>query len=495
MTSATRSQLTRIVGTGNVRDASAVLKSYSGEQALFARKSPILAVYPGTSEEVHSLVKLANQQTLPLVPVSSGPPRIRGDTVPKVENAVIVDLSRMNRLLRVDEKNKVVMVEPGFTFDALVAATRQHGLRPLMPLLPRPSKSVIASALDREPVTIPRYHWDASDPLLCTEVVFGSGDLFRTGAAAGPGSLEEQWASGQAQKNPLGPSQFDPFRIIQGSQGSMGIVTWATIRCEASPATQKLFLAGADSPAAFQDFMYAVLKRRMGDHLFILNRANLAAILRTRAEEIRKLRDALPEWVLVLSISGHGELPTDEIEYVEGDILDSARAARVQLAPKLGRVSGDEVLKLLGGCSPEPYWKLRLKGGCQEIFFLTTLDKTAGYVALFAKEAKRHGFSGNEIGAYIQPLVQGSTTHCEFDLYYNPEDATECNRARELYSQGSRRLLEAGAFFSRPHGAFTPEIYAKSSPAIVAAFKAVKTIFDPHRVMNPGALCFTEAER
>jgi len=495
LTSAVRSNLVRIAGTDNVTDAPDVLVAYAGGQGLSAQKLPSLVVYPRTSKEVHRVVKLANQQALSLVPVSSGPPRIRGDTVPKVDNAVIVDLSRMNRLLRVDQKNKVVMIEPGFTFDALLVATDQHGLRPLMPLLPRSTKSVIASALDREPVTIPRYHWDSSDPLLCTEVVFGSGDLFRTGAAAGPGSLEDQWASGQAQKNPLGPSQFDPFRIIQGSQGSMGIVTWATIKCEALPKIQKVFLTGADSPASFQDFMYGVLKRRMGDHLFILNRVNLASILQTRPEEIRKVRDTLPEWILVLSISGHGNLPTDEIEYVEGDVLDTARATGVQLGQKLGRVSSDEVLKVLGKCSPEPYWKLRLKGGCQEIFFLTTLDKAAGYVALFSKEAQRHGFARDEVGVYIQPLVQGSTTHCEFDLYYSQKDADECNRARALYAKGSQRLLEAGAFFSRPHGAFTPAVYAKSSPGIVSAFKAVKTIFDPHHVMNPGTLCFTEAER
>jgi len=495
LTVAVRSQLVAIVGTGHVTDASAVLSSYAGEQGLFARKRPRLVVYPQTSEEVHRVVKLANQQALALVPVSSGPPRIRGDTIPKVDNAVVVDLSRMNHLLRVDEKNKVVMVEPGFTFDALVAATEQHGLQPLMPLLPRSTKSVIASALDREPVTIPRYHWDSSDPLLCTEVVFGSGDLFRTGAAAGPGSLEDQWASGQAQKNPLGPSQFDPFRIIQGSQGSLGIVTWATIKCEALPKIQKVFLVGADSPASFQDFMYGVLKRRMGDHLFILNRVNLASILQTRPEQIRKVRDTLPEWVLVLSISGHGSLPTDEIEYVEGDILDTARATSVQLGQKLGKVSGDEVLKVLGKCSPEPYWKLRLKGGCQEIFFLTTLDKAAGYVALFSQEAQRHGFSRDQVGVYIQPLVQGSSTHCEFDLYYDQEDAEERNRAQALYAKGSQRLLEAGAFFSRPHGAFTPAVYAKSSPGIVSAFRAVKAIFDPRHVMNPGTLCFTEVER
>jgi len=275
----------------------------------------------------------------------------------------------------------------------------------------------------------------------------------------------------------------------------MGIVTWATIKCEASPTVQKAFLAGADSAAAFHDFMYAVLKRRLGDHLFILNRANLAAILQIHPEEIRKIRATLPEWILVLSISGHGNLPKDEIEYVEGDILDIAHAAHLPLGQKLGRVSSEDVLKVLDKCSPEPYWKLRLKGGCQEIFFLTSLDKTARYVVLFSKEVKAHGFGTDEVGVYIQPLVQGSSVHCGFDLFYNPEDADECSRARALYSRGSERLLEAGAFFSRPHGTFAREVYAKSPTATLLAFKAVKAIFDPRDVMNPGTLCFAEAKR
>jgi hypothetical protein len=42
---------------------------------------------------------------------------------------------------------------------------------------------------------MPKYHWDIGDPLACVEVIFGTGDMFRTGAAAGPGSLEEQWAA------------------------------------------------------------------------------------------------------------------------------------------------------------------------------------------------------------------------------------------------------------------------------------------------------------
>ena len=77
------------------------------------------------------------------------------------------------------------------TFGELIPAAAKKGLRLNMPLQPRQTKSVVGSMLSREPVIMPHYHWDISDPIGSTEVVFGTGDMFRTGAAAGPGSIED----------------------------------------------------------------------------------------------------------------------------------------------------------------------------------------------------------------------------------------------------------------------------------------------------------------
>ena len=86
---------------------------------------------------------------------------------------------------------------------------------------------------------MPKHHWESQDPLLCIEVVFGTGDLFRTGDSAGPGSLEEQWEVGKAQSRPMGPSYTDFAKIVQGSQGTMGIVTWASLKCRPFPKLKK----------------------------------------------------------------------------------------------------------------------------------------------------------------------------------------------------------------------------------------------------------------
>jgi FAD/FMN-containing dehydrogenase len=91
---------------------------------------------------------------------------------------------------------------------------------------------------------------------------------------------------------------------------------------------------------------------------------------------------------------------------------------------------------------------------------------------------------------YIQPLVQGCNCHCEFDIYYNPQDTMEANRAKYLYLRTSEALLKMGAFFSRPYGPFTEVVYRNCPPETVAALRKVKSIFDPKNLLNPGKLCF-----
>ena len=184
-------KLARIVGAGNVSKDQTVLAEYSRDMSFAKPIKPDYVVRPQKSGDIAKLVNLAKDTLTPLVPVSSGEPHFRGDTTPGIGGAVIVDLSGLKKIIRIDRMNRVAMVEPGVTFAELIPAVAKEGLKLNLPLLPRKSKSVIGSMLEREPVIMPKYHWDISDPLACVEVIFGTGEMFRTGAAAGPGSIDE----------------------------------------------------------------------------------------------------------------------------------------------------------------------------------------------------------------------------------------------------------------------------------------------------------------
>ena len=286
-------QLQGIVGAGNVVDEPTILEEHGRDMSFAAGSRPVLIVKPRQAQQVQDLVKWANETLMPLVPVSSGPPHFRGDTVPAL-GGVVVDLSTMNKILRIDRRNRVAMVEPGVTFGDLKPEVEKQNMRLMLPLAPRATKSIVGSYLEREPILVPKYHWDMSDPLCCTEVIFGTGDIFRTGAAAGPGTLEEQWKAGQAQKSPVGPGPSDLFRVVQGAQGTLGILTWATIRLELLPSIQRLFMVGCERVDEIIDFVYLLQRLKLGDECLVLDRLNLASILSPDAKSIEKVRSGLP---------------------------------------------------------------------------------------------------------------------------------------------------------------------------------------------------------
>jgi FAD/FMN-containing dehydrogenase len=485
-----KEKLVKIVGAGNVSNEPKKLDEYAKDMSFVNSIRPEYIVKPKNADDVKKIVKLANDTSTPLVPVSSGPPHFRGDTVPGIGGAVIVDLSNMKKIIRVDRLHRVAMVEPGVTFGELIPAVEKEGIRLNMPLLPRKSKTVIGSMLEREPVVMPGYQWDIPDPLACIEVIFGTGDEFRTGQAAGPGTVEEQWKAGGAQKEPGGPSLISWHRIIQGAQGTMGIVTWASLRCELLPKVEEPLLVGSSQLERLLELTHWLIRLRMVNECFIVNNTNLAAIMAKKwPGDYHSIKDTLPTWILFFNVVGYEYFPEDRVNYQIKDISEISQRIGVEPERAVGGVSATEVLKLVKKPSDEPYWKLRYKGACQDILFITINDKLEGLIDTMYDLANKYGYPASELGVYLQPIVQGTNCHCEFNLFYNPENSSEADRVRELSTVAIKSLMAKGAFFSRPYDE-NAEMILNRDAATVAALNKVKAIVDPNKVMNPGKLCF-----
>ena len=188
-------------------------------------------------------------------------------------------------------------------------------------------------------------------------------------------------------------------------------------------------------------------------------------------------------------MAGRNLLPKERVEYQEKDLSDIAQQFGLRLSSAIPGASDRDVLEALLTPCKEPYWKLRSKGGCQDIFFLTTLDKTPQFVDCISSLSQAHGYSPSEIGIYIQPVHQGVACHCEFSLPYDPGNQMEVTKIKRLFSEGSEALLNLRAFFSRPYGIWADMVYNRDTQT-AAVSKKIKGIFDPGNVMNPGKLCF-----
>jgi hypothetical protein len=476
--------LVKVCGSKFVSKDPELLESYSRDLSFVIGKIPRFIVWPKKTEQVEKILKLANLLEFSVIPISSSSIlRYHGDTIPQKDNSVVVDLSKMNKIISIDRKNRVIMVEPGVVFGQLIPILQKKGLRILLPLHPRNNKSVLTAALERVPVTIPRYQWDSSDPLLCTEVIFGTGDLFRTGTAAGPGTLKQQKKSGQAQANPMGPTQFSPFRLIQGAQGSLGIVTWATLKLELMPTVQKVVHLQSDNIQDLLKLQQSLLKYRLTNELIIVNNVNLACLVRQLPEEINELTKLLSQWNLIYILGGHGELANDKIIYQEGDIDDILTDLKLNHLKKESPLTDKEIINALTTSTSNP-WRGRLTSSFQDIFFITNFEKLPKYITIMENEIQEN------LGIYIQALNQGTSYHCEFDIYYEQEDLITTNDIETKFLNLSVKLMNEGAFFNRPYGLWAKEVYKLHQDSTQFALKKVKKIFDPNNILNPGVLCF-----
>ncbi len=484
-----KTRLVELVGNGRILASPEPDVLFSQVHNSIKPVRPWLTVKPQNADEVQKIVLWANETRTPLVPVSSGAPHLRGGTCPAVPDAVMVDLSGMKRILKIDRRNRLALIEPGVTFAELQPALKTEGLRIIAPLLPRSNKSVVASLLEREPVMSPRYQWNLLEPLRSLEIIWGNGDKFYSGSGTFRGEKDEDWQAGLVPVLGPGPGQLDFYKFVSAAQGTMGIVTWASVKCEVYPQARKLFFVPVERLADAIDFTYRLLKFRFGDELFIVNNTRLATMAASQAGEIETLRDTLPAWTVVVVVSGGQILPEEKLAAQESDIRDMAQQQGLQMVPAFQQIRGKTMLDIILQPSAEPYWKLRYKGGSQEIFFLTTLDKTPGFVAAMLSAANEGEYPAADVGVYLQPLHQGVSCHCEFILPFDPANRAEAQKTQELFRSASHRLFGQGAYFSRPYGIWANTVY-NADARTKSVSQKIKDIFDPNHVMNPGKLCF-----
>ncbi len=487
--SSTLEKLSGIIDKVDMSSDPATLEAYGCDQSFASPLKPRLVVRPRDAAQVQKVVKWANETGTPLVPVSSSGPHFKGDTVPGAPGAVIVDMSRMNKIMHIDSRNRMAIIEAGVTYEQLQPELAKAGLRATPVMAPKAGKSVVASLLEREPPMVHRYQFAVLDPLRCVEVVWGDGNLFKAGEAANQASLEASWQKGFAQINPRGPGQADFYKFVSGAQGAMGIVTWASIKCEVLPQLHKLFFVPAKKQEDLIDLSYKLVNIRFGDEIFLMNAADLASLIGKNADEIKALKEKMPAWMLVIGVAGRSFLPRERVDSQEKDIREITQQHGFKLCNAVPGATGDETLAAILNTSPKPYWKQRYAGAFQDIFFITTLDQTPGFIKTMYAAAESLNYPATDIGVYIQPLHQGASYHCEFTLPYDPQDQAQKARAKELYVKASKDLLQQGAFFSRPYDIWAGMAFNRDVQATIV-LKQLKKIFDPNNIMNPGKLCF-----
>lgn len=472
--------------TGSLRTAGLVvehakLEHYLARHASGREASPIAVVKPRTTEEIVEVVKWARESAAALTTFSSakGPRRI-GATAEKP--TLFVDLSGMDRLLHACPQDAVAVIEPGVTFGKIDELLRPHGLRAFKPLRPRAGKSVITSYLEREPTLQSSEQWDVLDPFGGTQLVFGTGETFKTGSAAIDGTLDENWKAGLRYLTAVGPGGTDFLRVVQGSQGTLAIMSWAAILCEPFPHQEAARFIGSDRIEPLIKLSAELHRRRIGMATFIGNNLHLASVLANNAADVQVAASRLPRFVLYIQLTAASEFPDEKISYQLADLDYLCRSLDLVAEPGLAGFDASLIAEQQS-LPTELDYRDAISGAHRSVFFLSQLDKAETFISL-ARE-----LDGEHIAVYVQPRLHGRNCHIEFILPYDSASSQQASANAAMADKLAHICCAAGGLFSRPYGAWGDMAFARN-PTIKPFLRETKSIFDPDHILNPGRLCF-----
>lgn len=239
------------LGAEHVLTEGAALAGYAENVSALSRRIAAV-VRPGTTEEVRQVVLAANAHRVPLYPISCGKNWGMGSKLPVRDDAVIVDLRRMNRIRELNTEHHYVVIEPGVTQGQLHAYLCERNL-PLIFNVTGSGRatSLIGNALERGV----GYFASRAEALSGLEVVLGNGRVITTGNGHVAGSVTTH-----LYKYGLGPYLDGLF-----AQSNYGIVTAAGMELMPIHGKQTAMLAKIADPTQFVPLMQALTDLRKRD--------------------------------------------------------------------------------------------------------------------------------------------------------------------------------------------------------------------------------------
>jgi glycolate oxidase len=448
--------LAAVVGDGHVLAGAAAAPEYGHDEALGVTPvTPAAVVRPGTAEQVAEVLRVAGEHGVPVTARGSGT-GLSGAAVPRPDG-IVLSCERMAAILEVDLDNHVAVVQPGVTLTQLDEAVAGHGLT--YPVYPGELSGSLGGnvATNAGGMRAVRYGVTRTQ-VLGLQAALPTGELIRTG--------------GKLAKSSTG---YDLTQLIIGSEGTLAVVTEATLRLYPRPPHQATVLApfpGVDEVAAA---VPRVVASGVGPLILeYIDAFTMAAI--THAQQLDlgvppEVRESAQAYLLVMLESTHADRLQADTERL-GGLLGELGATEVYVLP------GPAARRLVEA-RERTFWTAKAAGAHDIVDVVVPRAAIPGFLRESREIAERHG-------SYVLGCGHAGDGNVHLAVFQG-DDAVRRALLRELFAAGMR----LGGLISGEHGVGRSKrehFLELTDPVTVALMRRVKAAFDPAGILNPGVL-------
>ena len=463
-------ELAGIVGKDNATAAKHIRYAYSYDMSFVKPKLPDYVVMATTVEQIQKILRFANNEKIPVVPYTAGT-NIGGLCIPE-RGGILLDLKRMNNIIKIDAESHYAVIEPGVSHAQLAEALYKHKLRFGWPVGP-PSASVSSCAISHGIGGLSARYGLNSQEITSMEVVLPTGELIRVGSCA---INDEAWHS------LLPMPQLDG--LFKGWLGGTGVVTKLGISVHPIPPILKVFTVSCDNVEDIYSYMLNLSNYEICD--------DLTAVSWWLAQvpipyPYKQKPDDQPEWFSFANTNSFTEKEKEAREEIWQTVVEEEQkkdtSLKVTQYPEEALKARTQLPSQIVGTTKN-YCKMA-GGGISWPGTFTPANKWAPVYTKWKKILTEHNLSPSVRMSMYRGVHYGMLRAM---IPFNKQSPEETENARKAIIECLKVDLDEGGIPYKPPVDFCGEINKRAHPGYLSLLKQVKKWLDPNDIMNPGKL-------
>ncbi len=414
---------------------------------------PDAVIFPLTSTEIQTAILLCNQHNIPLIPRGRGT-GTAGGSLPEL-GGIALSLERMMNIITVDPANRVIVAEPGVTNQSIQDAAKPHGF--FWP--PDPSSAMYCSLGGNIATSAGGPHavkyGTTRDHVLGLKAVTGAGDIIKTGCYTTKGVVG-----------------YDLTRLLIGSEGTLAVITEATLKLTSLPdAIAGITAHYRDIASCAAAIVKIMSLSQIPSALEFMDAGSLALI----QGRFPNMLPAHSRAMLIIEVDGSSH----DIPNLIATVMDACHT--------------DGLLQAENTRDTAHLWKTRkaLSPLLRDIApkkinedIVVPISSLPELLDGLTQLSDRYQLANVNFG-------HAGNGNIHVNLLINPDDPEEVSRAEECLNEIFDLTIKLKGTLSGEHGIGSEKrayIHKEIDPVTLNLMKQIKRLFDPNNILNPGKL-------